>query len=67
MRRLHGTKVIEHLTRGGLIGRRKSVVTTNGEKSAEAIVLERGMTHSGWVYERNRKGRTTEVWRVRGK
>ena len=39
MWQVHGTKVVV-LTRGGLIGDRKEAVTTNDEKSAEAIVGE---------------------------
>ena len=49
MRRLHGTKVIETLTWGGLDGKcykhnPYSDVWLSVQKSAEAIVLERGMT-----------------------
>ena len=37
MWQVHGTKAVA-LTRGGLVGDRKEAVTTNDEKSAEAIV-----------------------------
>ena len=39
MQQIYEVKVIT-LTRGGLIGGKKSVVTTNYEKSAEVIVPE---------------------------
>jgi hypothetical protein len=37
MWQVHGMKAVA-LTRGGLVGDRKEAVTTNDEKSAEAIV-----------------------------
>lgn len=37
MWQVHGTKAVA-LTQGGLVGDRKEAVTTNDEKSAEAIV-----------------------------